>query len=112
VGAPRPGAPGPGHPGPPEGICMAIVRFVIAAVVILATNGLVVSAVLSGNRNFEGRIHSQVRAAFLASPPLVVTTRPGSPGRIDSGGGRDNLKGRSRSRKAPEGAELEMSSRR
>jgi aconitate hydratase len=33
---------------------------------------LVVSAVLSGNRNFEGRIHSQVRAAFLASPPLVV----------------------------------------
>src|SRR5918997_576237 len=35
-------------------------------------NELVVSAVLSGKRNFEGRIHSQVRAAFLASPPLVV----------------------------------------
>jgi aconitate hydratase len=35
-------------------------------------NGLVVAAVLSGNRNFEGRIHSQVRAAYLASPPLVV----------------------------------------
>ncbi len=33
---------------------------------------LVVSAVLSGNRNFEGRIHPQVRAAYLASPPLVV----------------------------------------
>ena len=33
---------------------------------------LVVSAVLSGNRNFEGRIHAQVRASFLASPPLVV----------------------------------------
>jgi len=33
---------------------------------------LVVAAVLSGNRNFEGRIHSQVRASFLASPPLVV----------------------------------------
>jgi aconitate hydratase len=32
----------------------------------------VVSAVLSGNRNFEGRIHNQVRAAWLASPPLVV----------------------------------------
>jgi aconitate hydratase A / 2-methylisocitrate dehydratase len=31
-----------------------------------------VAAVLSGNRNFEGRIHSQVRASFLASPPLVV----------------------------------------
>ncbi|MCC7024398.1 MAG: aconitate hydratase AcnA, partial [Thermomicrobiales bacterium] len=35
-------------------------------------NELVVSAVLSGNRNFEGRIHPQVRASFLASPPLVV----------------------------------------
>src|SRR5205823_4441514 len=33
---------------------------------------LVVAAVLSGNRNFEGRIHPQVRAAYLASPPLVV----------------------------------------
>jgi aconitate hydratase len=33
---------------------------------------LVVSAVLSGNRNFEGRIHAMVRASFLASPPLVV----------------------------------------
>ena len=35
-------------------------------------NDLVVAAVLSGNRNFEGRIHAQVRAAYLASPPLVV----------------------------------------
>lgn len=33
---------------------------------------LSVSAVLSGNRNFEGRIHPEVRYAFLASPPLVV----------------------------------------
>ena len=33
---------------------------------------LVASAVLSGNRNFEGRVHQQVRANFLASPPLVV----------------------------------------
>ena len=33
---------------------------------------LVVAAVLSGNRNFEGRIHPQVRLNFLASPPLVV----------------------------------------
>jgi aconitate hydratase len=33
---------------------------------------LTVAAVLSGNRNFEGRIHPQVRAAYLASPPLVV----------------------------------------
>jgi aconitase A len=35
-------------------------------------NDLVVAAVLSGNRNFEGRIHPQVQASFLASPPLVV----------------------------------------
>ncbi|MPY76333.1 MAG: aconitate hydratase AcnA [Alphaproteobacteria bacterium] len=33
---------------------------------------LVGAAVLSGNRNFEGRIHPQVRAGYLASPPLVV----------------------------------------
>jgi aconitate hydratase len=35
-------------------------------------NDLVVAAVLSGNRNFEGRIHPQARASYLASPPLVV----------------------------------------
>jgi aconitate hydratase len=33
---------------------------------------LTVCAVLSGNRNFEGRIHPEVKAAYLASPPLVV----------------------------------------
>ena len=35
-------------------------------------NDLVVSAVLSGNRNFEGRVHPLTRANYLASPPLVV----------------------------------------
>ncbi|MEP7159053.1 MAG: aconitate hydratase AcnA, partial [Chloroflexota bacterium] len=35
-------------------------------------NELVVAAVLSGNRNFEGRIHPLARASYLASPPLVV----------------------------------------
>ena len=35
-------------------------------------NNLVVSGVLSGNRNFEGRVHANVRANYLASPPLVV----------------------------------------
>ena len=35
-------------------------------------NGLVAAAVLSGNRNFEGRIHPSIRASYLASPPLVV----------------------------------------
>jgi len=33
---------------------------------------LVVASVLSGNRNFEGRVHQAVRASYLASPPLVV----------------------------------------
>jgi aconitate hydratase len=33
---------------------------------------LTVAAVISGNRNFEGRVHAQVRANYLASPPLVV----------------------------------------
>jgi aconitate hydratase len=38
----------------------------------VADRNLVVCSVLSGNRNFEGRIQSQVRANYLASPPLVV----------------------------------------
>ncbi|HLQ67010.1 MAG TPA: aconitate hydratase AcnA [Candidatus Limnocylindrales bacterium] len=51
-----------GNSGPlPEPISAAIER-----------DGLVVAAVLSGNRNFEGRIHPEVRANYLASPPLVV----------------------------------------
>lgn len=38
----------------------------------VSDNDLVVCSVLSGNRNFEGRVHPQVRANWLASPPLVV----------------------------------------
>ena len=38
----------------------------------ISDNGLIVSAVLSGNRNFEARISPHVRANYLASPPLVV----------------------------------------
>jgi aconitate hydratase len=38
----------------------------------VAERDMIVAAVLSGNRNFEGRIHPQVRANYLASPPLVV----------------------------------------
>ncbi len=38
----------------------------------IAQHDLIVSAVLSGNRNFEGRIHPQTKANWLASPPLVV----------------------------------------
>jgi aconitate hydratase len=38
----------------------------------ITKNDLVVGAVLSGNRNFEARIHPNIKANFLASPPLVV----------------------------------------
>ena len=51
-----------GNSGPlPEEISAAV-----------AENELVVCAVLSGNRNFEARIHPEVKANYLASPPLVV----------------------------------------
>ena len=36
------------------------------------TGDLIVGSVLSGNRNFEGRVHQKVKASYLASPPLVV----------------------------------------
>lgn len=38
----------------------------------IADNDIIASAVLSGNRNFEGRVHPLTRANYLASPPLVV----------------------------------------
>ena len=38
----------------------------------IAAGDLVVSSVLSGNRNFEGRVHPEVKMNYLASPPLVV----------------------------------------
>jgi aconitate hydratase len=51
-----------GNSGPlPEPVALAVTE-----------HDLVVSAVLSGNRNFEGRVHPQVKANWLASPPLVV----------------------------------------
>ena len=51
-----------GNSGPlPEEISKAISK-----------NDLVAAAVLSGNRNFEGRVNPDVRANYLASPPLVV----------------------------------------
>ena len=39
---------------------------------VVTSKDLAVVAVLSGNRNFEGRIHGQVKASYLASPPLCV----------------------------------------
>uniref|UniRef100_A0A5B7BK45 Aconitate hydratase n=1 Tax=Davidia involucrata TaxID=16924 RepID=A0A5B7BK45_DAVIN len=38
----------------------------------ISDNDIIAAAVLSGNRNFEGRVHPQTRANYLASPPLVV----------------------------------------
>lgn len=46
-------------------------------------NDMIVSAVLSGNRNFEGRIHPLVKANWLASPPLVVAFALAGTTRID-----------------------------
>jgi aconitate hydratase len=51
-----------GNSGPlPEAVAEAIEK-----------NDLIAVGVLSGNRNFEGRIHPSTRANFLASPPLVI----------------------------------------
>ncbi|OYV56249.1 MAG: aconitate hydratase 1 [Legionella sp. 21-45-4] len=49
----------------------------------ISQNDLVVCAVLSGNRNFEGRIHQQVKGNWLASPPLVVAYALAGTTRID-----------------------------
>jgi aconitate hydratase len=68
-----------GNSGPlPESVSAAI-----------AEGELVVASVLSGNRNFEGRIQQEVRANYLASPPLVVAYALA--GRIDLDLQRDAL---------------------
>ena len=50
---------------------------------VITKNNLTVCAVLSGNRNFEGRIHPLVRANWLASPPLVVAFALAGTTRLD-----------------------------
>ena len=50
---------------------------------LITQQDLVVSAVLSGNRNFEGRIHPLVQLNWLASPPLVVAFALAGSSRID-----------------------------
>lgn len=68
-----------GNSGPlPEAVSAAI-----------KDNDLVVAAVLSGNRNFEGRINAQVKANYLASPPLVVAYALA--GRVDIDMANDSL---------------------
>jgi aconitate hydratase len=49
----------------------------------ITTDDMTVCSVLSGNRNFEGRIHSQTKANWLASPPLVVAFALAGNTRID-----------------------------
>ena len=62
-----------GNSGPlPEPIAEAVNR-----------HDLIVCSVLSGNRNFEGRVHPQVKANWLASPPLVVAFALAGTTRID-----------------------------
>lgn len=62
-----------GNSGPlPEAIAQTI-----------TDDDLVVCSVLSGNRNFEGRVHPQVRANWLASPPLVVAYAISGTTRLD-----------------------------
>jgi len=62
-----------GNSGPlPENIAQTIID-----------SDLVVSSVLSGNRNFEGRVHPHVKANWLASPPLVVAFALAGTTRID-----------------------------
>jgi aconitate hydratase len=64
-----------GNSGPlPEAISNAI-----------SEGDLVVTSVLSGNRNFEGRVHQEVRSNWLASPPLVVAYAIAGTTRIDLG---------------------------
>src|SRR5215469_700908 len=68
-----------GNSGPlPEAVSNAVKK-----------DDLVVAAVLSGNRNFEGRINQQVKANYLASPPLVVAYAIA--GRIDIDMGSEPL---------------------
>ncbi|MGE0622172.1 MAG: aconitate hydratase AcnA [Pseudomonadales bacterium] len=62
-----------GNSGPlPEHISAAI-----------SAGNLVVASVLSGNRNFEGRVHQEIRTNWLASPPLVVAYAIAGTTRID-----------------------------
>lgn len=49
----------------------------------IADNDLSIASVLSGNRNFEGRIHSEVKMNFLASPPLVIAYALAGSMRVD-----------------------------
>ncbi len=68
-----------GNSGPlPEAVSEAVKK-----------DDLVVAAVLSGNRNFEGRVNPQVKANYLASPPLVVAYALA--GRVDFDMNTDSL---------------------
>ena len=65
---------------------------------VIREKNLVVCSVLSGNRNFEGRIQQDVRANYLASPPLVVALRAR---RLDYQGPHDRAARRGRRSASP-----------
>lgn len=56
---------------------------ILNVILSLAQGDLVAVGVLSGNRNFEGRVHPNTRANYLASPPLVIAYAIAGTIRID-----------------------------
>lgn len=56
---------------------------VYSCILPFAQGDLVAVGVLSGNRNFEGRVHPNTRANYLASPPLVIAYAIAGTVRID-----------------------------
>lgn len=55
-----------------KGYPLSTTKFIIYHLPDFFNADIVAAAVLSGNRNFEGRVHPLTRANYLASPPLVV----------------------------------------
>lgn len=66
-----------GDPSVSEGVTRG------SAALVPFQGDLVAAGVLSGNRNFEGRVHPNTRANYLASPPLVIAYALAGTVRID-----------------------------
>lgn len=49
-----------------------VLKLILHCILLFSSADIIAAAVLSGNRNFEGRVHPLTRANYLASPPLVV----------------------------------------
>lgn len=61
---------------------LQVMLFTVCYCVVLQGD-LVAAGILSGNRNFEGRVHPNTRANYLASPPLVIAYAIAGTVRID-----------------------------